>query len=211
MLKGHHFCCHTASKWQHWKNALLFSGTIFFSVSWGDMFAGRKDRIKPGWEIIVARARFSRSWGKPWWWSAQFHSIHLLLLSINYLEDPLNERGLCGFFTGNKGHIGSHYSSGRTSLQMCGREKKAQGPGLGPTCKLGLSRWFPGSTLPLRFCPLPPFLNFHISQHVTYPDLFISHKTELLSLSFLGYVRRWKIYFKSCYFPCSATFKEEWT
>lgn len=148
-----------------------------FSVSWGDMFAWRKDRIKLGQEIVVAGARFSRSWGKPWWWSAQSHSIHLLLFSLNYPEDLEWERPLWFLHRQQGTHLRSLFLRKNEFADLWQEKRKALGPGLDPTCRLGLSRWFHGSTLLLKFCPGPPFLNFHISQHVTYPDLFISHET----------------------------------
>lgn len=55
----------------------------------------------------------------------------------------------------------------------------------------GNKEGYPGSTLLLKLCPVTPFLNFHISQHVSYPKLLMSQTIELFSLPFLGYSRRW--------------------
>lgn len=41
--------------------------------------------------------------------------------------------------------------------------------------------------------PLPPFLKFHISLHVTYLELLMSQRTELFSLAVWGYLGGGKV------------------
>ena len=64
-------------------------------------------------------------------------------------------------------------------------------PQEGRVCRPARGMGFPGPTFLLKFCPLTPSLNFHISQHNSYHNLLTSQRIETFSLPFLGYFKRW--------------------